>query len=57
MDNFVLKGRSGQFEFGYLTNPGERNQWVTRDRDSGEVYMVPANNMSAAFQQARRQGE
>lgn len=57
MDNFVLKGRSGQFEFGYLTYPSERNQWVTRDRESGKIYTVMANTMSAAFQQAGHQDD
>jgi hypothetical protein len=55
MDNFAHRGTSGRFEFGYLTTPGERNQWITRDRESGQSYRVNDNNMSAAFKQAYRQ--
>lgn len=57
MENFVNKGRVGQFEFGYLYWPGERSQWITRDRESGKTYTVLANTMSDAFQQAGRQDD
>ena len=28
MQTFVLKGRAGQWSYGYLAEPGKRNVWV-----------------------------
>ena len=53
MQTFVLKGRAGQWSYGYLAEPGKRNVWVYTN---GEVTYRPlgGNSLMHASSEATR---
>ena len=51
---FNWKGSVGDFAFGYMAKPGERNVWQVRDRRTGAVVRGGLENLSSASNAAQR---